>query len=184
MSSGKRTPCPELRKEQIQAAKSLWGALLEAESAFSDMLTVEDILTGEEMKDFFAARAKNPTVSEMLSDYRDIKTTTEKMPGRSHFASHRLFCSESLWTCFDAALRTLQRAGWLVHQSIENKVYQDWRTDSGIDQLIRPVLSAADVEKGKQMPMGGFSYVFGCLRERVLREAVQVTEGLDDLERP
>lgn len=184
MASGRRNSCPELRKEQIHAAKSLWAALLEAESAFSDMLTAEDILTTKELEDFFAGRDRNATISEMLSDYRDLKTTTGKVPGRVHFASHRLFSGDPLWTSFDAALRTLQRGGWLVHQSIEKKNYQDWRTDRGIDQMIRPVLTHAEIEKGKRMQMGGFSYVFGCLRERVLREAIQVTEGLHGVERP
>ena len=69
-------------KEQIHAAKALWGALLEAESEFSDMLTVEDLLTTKEVEQSFAGRVKNPTISEMLSDYRDLKTVTGKMPGR------------------------------------------------------------------------------------------------------
>ena len=183
MSDSSRNPHPELRKEQIHAAKSLWGALLETELAFSDLLTVDAILTPEELEDFFAGRDKNPTISEMLSDYRELKTTTDKISNPGHLASHRLFSGDSLWACFSAASRTLGRAGWLAHQSIEKKAYQDWRTDSGIEQLIRPVLAAAEIEEGKQKQMGGLSYVFGCLRERVLREAVQVTEGLYDVER-
>lgn len=148
------------------------------------MLTAEDILTTKELEDFFAGRDRNATISEMLSDYRDLKTATDKAPGRIQFASHRLFCGDSLWTSFDAALRTLQRGGWLVHQSMEKKRYQDWRTDRLIDELVRSVLRSVDVEKGKEMQAGGFSYVFGCLRERVLREAIQVTEGLHGVERP
>ena len=176
--------CPELRKEQIHAAKSLWGALLEAESTFSDMLTADALLTTEELEAFFAGRDKSATMSEMLSDYRELKTVTAKMSNLRKLASHRLFSGEPLWDCFQAASRSLGRAGWLVHQSLEKKAYQDWRIDSGIDQLIRPVLTAAEIEKGKQKQLGGFSYLFGCLRERAFREAVQVTEGLHDVERP
>ena len=66
---------------------------------------------------------------------------------------------------------------YLIQWSFREKKYINWKTDSGMDSLLRWTLDAAVLKRAKDMEIGGLRDAVGHIKAAFLKEAVRVMSG-------
>ncbi len=79
--------------------------------------------------------------------------------------------SARIWAIVFALRALYGRAALLIENSFKSQTYNDWRSDSGTDQILRGILPEPIVDGIKQKPFGGLSSAIEHLEAEFLVEA-------------
>jgi hypothetical protein len=159
-----------LQTRRLQAIENLWATLRGLKEEFGDLRYVHTILTSDEMDKYF--RIGWPEKFH-IKHYAFDKTVLEKMQraGWDSAEKERPFVSPRLWGIFFTLRAVHGRLAYLCQRSFKERKFVDWRTDSGIDQLLRPSLQAHVIDSLKSTPFHGTSYIFEHLEIQFMNAA-------------
>jgi hypothetical protein len=143
-----------LQSRRLQAVEKLWAILRRLNKEFSDLRYVHTILTADEMSNYFQTGWPSRF---NIAHYADNQTVLQKMQraGCDDADKERPFVSPRLWGAFFILRAVYGRLGYLCQHSFEEGRLVDWRTDSGIDQLLRSTLQAHVIEGVKHASFHG-----------------------------
>jgi hypothetical protein len=160
-------------QRQIQAVESLWQTVRNLGNEFSMVIFVDTILLASEQNAYFRNGAHSDFMN-CIKEYADMNTAIKKMKtaGALDFASkERPFVSHRLWSVFFVLQAVYGRAALLLTNSYKARKLEDWREDSGCDQLLRAILPPAAVDDARARPIGGLRLTIDHLESRFLAEA-------------
>ncbi len=140
---------------------------------------MDNILTLEEIHEFFVSGKINKYIADCLADYSDTEVVTKKMDRLNQLTSERerLFSGERLWLRYSTFCGAHGRMAMLTHFSFEKGTYIDWRTDDQMGKILRTILSEDVLEQAKKTRDGGFQEVIVHLKAEFLKEAFRVMSG-------
>ena len=134
---------------RLQAIEKLWEVLRRLNSEFNDLCFIHTILTPEEMVGYF----KNGWPLKFnISNYVAQETLLKKMSsaGCGDAERERPFVSARLWGIFHIIRAIYGRLGFLCDRSFHERRFVDWRSDSGIDELLRTTLPSHTIDELKK----------------------------------
>jgi hypothetical protein len=143
-----------MQSRRLQAVENLWAILHSLNKEFGDLRYVHTILTPDEMNNYFH---KGWPSQFNIGHYAANQTVVHKMQraGCDDADKERPFVSPGLWGAFFILRAVHGRLGYLCQCSFEEGRFVDWRTDSGIDQLLRSTLQAHVIEGVKNASFRG-----------------------------
>jgi hypothetical protein len=159
-------------QRQLLAVENLWQTICKMASAFSDIVFVETILLPEELCKMFSSDSWPPSLGH-LRNYRTEHALINKLKetNASVMELERPFISPRLWAVAFVIRAIYGRLAYLYLHSYKLQIYQDWRKDNGIEQLLRCVLSAPVVAQAKDTPIQGLRIAIDALEANFLAEA-------------
>lgn len=159
-----------------KAVEQLWHVILDLKSAFSDLTFIDAVLSSDELKRYFSGASSHP-LFETVDHYRSQEVVLEKMKGArfDRAEKERPFVSQRLWSIFWCIQAMYGRAAMLYTLSFKKRSYNDWHSDSGIDQHLRAVMPNETVDEIKQQAHS-LQVVIGSL-EALFTEAARPTRS-------
>jgi len=159
-----------MQTRRLQAVVNLWAILRGLNKEFGDLRYVHTILTPEEMDNHFR---KGWPSKFYIEHYAGDQTVIHKMTkaGCDDADKERPFVSARLWGIFFILRAVYGRLGYLCQRSFEEGRFIDWRTDSGIDQLLRTTLQAHVIDSVKKTPFHGTPYMIEHLEIQFMNAA-------------
>jgi hypothetical protein len=168
----------EAVKRRVEAIDTLWSIACDLRHEFSDLMLVESVLLPQEIDAHFRGQQKISIVTNIESYANDRtflekykRTKAEQMERQRPFVSHRL------WAITFVLRAVHGRLAYLYQNSITKGSYLDWRTDSGMDQLLRSCLASPIVEDVKGQNINGFRTAIEHLENLFLTESGAMTDG-------
>jgi hypothetical protein len=159
-----------IETRRLKAIENLWGILRGLNKEFGDLRYVHTILTPEELDTF----SKNGWPEKFyIKHYSLDQTIVQKMQdaGCDDADKERPFVTPRLWGVFFTIRAIYGRLAYLCQRSFKERKLVDWRTDSGIDQLLRTQLPAHVIDSVKSTPFHGTSYVIDHLEIQFMNAA-------------
>jgi len=143
------------QQRRVQAIDALWKIVRSCRNEFSDIVFVDTILTKQEIENYFMNGWDSKWAS--INEYASEQTLLEKMnkTKAGDVEDERPFVSHRLYVIVFTIRAVLGRVAFLFKKSFDEKRYNDWRTDSRMDQLFRCVLPANIVEEVKKEQVFG-----------------------------
>ena len=172
----------ELAEARIKAVDTLWRTLIMIDDYSGAARYLADLFTVEELNEVLRGERKG-TLDVMFKECRErfsMHAPVEPPPEVTDSAvkATRPFVSDKLWSLFFVVRAVYMRLGFLAAQSVEKEQYVDWRTDSGINQLLEQVLPRALILRSKELALSSFGTVISpSLEAAFLAEARQVLVG-------
>jgi hypothetical protein len=160
-------------QRQIQAVEALWQIVRNLGNEFSLVIFIDTVLLASEQNAYFRHRAHSQ-VMDCIKEYADMNTAINKMrtAGALDIASkERPFVSHRLWSVFFVLQAIYGRAALLLTNSYKARKLEDWREDSGCDQLLRAILLSSIVDEVKNRTIGGLRLAIDHLECQFLTEA-------------
>jgi hypothetical protein len=167
-----------VRQRQIEAVDHLWQVVRNLSSEFGFSVFVDSILTASELDAHFR-EGEHAQVADCIREYADQNFVLRKMDsaGANNAEKERPFVTNRLWSVFFVLRGFYGRTALLLTNSYKESRFVNWRTDSGCDQLLRAILSAAVVELARGQVVGGLRTAIDSLESQFLAEA-----GMNKLE--
>ncbi|UWU66096.1 hypothetical protein [Bradyrhizobium sp. NC92] len=162
---------PVAQARRLQAVETLWKAIKDLGNEFGQLVHVETIFTAEEIDGFF--RNGWPRGYRHIAEYADdqaIITRFERARARE-VESERLFVPQRVWSAYFIIRALYGRSAYLFQKSFEEHSYRNWRSDSGVNQLLQAILPPNVVEQLKAQQIAGLHKSFDHLEEQFLAEA-------------
>jgi hypothetical protein len=156
-------------KRQLEALENLWGIICTLRKEFGLVVFVDTVLLAKEMDEYFR-EGRHARAMDVVRDFTNREYAAQKImaikPDRERpFVSHRI------WSLFFVIRQIYGRAAYLVETSYRDRKYNDWRRDSGFDQILASMLPAVTADNLKQKPMGGLSAAIDLVETQFLVEA-------------
>jgi hypothetical protein len=156
------------RRDSLRLEK-LWEIICSYRKEFGLVIFVDTVLLAKEMDEYFKA-GKHARAMDVVHDYADQQHAAKIMmsfdPDRE-----RPFVSHKIWALFFVIRQIYGRAALLIETSYRDRKYNDWRHDSGFDQILSSVLPATAVDSIKQRSMGGLMTAIDHMEANFLAEA-------------
>jgi hypothetical protein len=168
-------PSDAVLKRQIEALENLWNVILTLQVEFGSIIYVDQLLLAREMDEFFRTGRRNE-IMEAVHQFADTAFVAGKL-GSVKPHKERPYVSNSIWSIIFILRGLYGRSALLIQNSFLDGYYHDWRTDSGIDQLLRAILPASLVDSIKQKPTGGLWVAIQHLETAFLSEAGLQKDG-------
>jgi hypothetical protein len=162
-------PSEAVLKRQMEALENLWKVTLAMQTEFGSIIYIDNILLASEMDEFFMT-GRRSKVMAAVQQFADPTFVARKI-GSINPDNERPYVSNRIWTIIFILRAVYSRCALLMQNSFLDKHYHDWRTDSGIDQLLRAILPASLVDSIKQKPIGGLWVAIQHLEGAFLSEA-------------
>jgi hypothetical protein len=158
-----------LSKRQLEALENLWGIICSLRKEFGLVVFVDTVLLATEMDEYFK-NGRHARAMDVVRDFADSQYAAHKFfainPDRE-----RPFVSQRIWALFFTIRQIYGRAAYLVELSYKDRKYNDWRVDSGFDQILRSMFPATVATELKQRNMGGLSAAIDYFEAQFLAEA-------------
>lgn len=163
----------------IEAVSALWSKIVEMRLAFSSLIVFDQITLQKEAVEAFGTPGRHEKFLDLIRAHEgDIENPIRNGDYFSVGLDEcRLFCGDRLWMLFYVIRAVLMRNSLLIAWSFERGKYQDWRSDSGVSQLLGLALDVKAVEAVKSAKMGGLAAAMGQLEAAFLHEAARVMSG-------
>jgi hypothetical protein len=160
------------RQRQIQAIENLWRIIRNLSSEFSMIVFVDNILTDQELGAYFKGE-EHSHIAGSLREFADMNATLGKLQkaGANDAAKERPFVTNRVWSIFGILQAIYGRTALLITNSYKGRELNDWRKDSGCDQLLRSILPAHAVDHVKAQHFGGIRAAIEQLESQFLAEA-------------
>lgn len=157
---------------QIQAVEHLWQVVRNLSSEFSLVMFADSVFTPSELDAYFRNRELAHAL-DFLLEYADTNVTLRKFAKAeaNEAAKERPFVSHRLWSAYFVLQAIYGRTSLLLSNSFSKGSYEDWRADSGSDQMLRSILPANVVDHAKGQSIGGLRTAIDHLEGRFLAEA-------------
>lgn len=166
-----------LRAHSVQAIQALWRDVLALKAAMGGLWTFEQILTAGEKQDVVSGQDHRGLdhIAPYLSEAAYIAHISPLL--ESDAEAHRPFCGERLWLLFVIYRNVHLRSAFLTRQAVEKGRHQRLIDDSGINQLLKTVLSDESVVAARKQPFNDLNSLLVEIEGLFLREAVRVMSG-------
>jgi hypothetical protein len=161
-------------ERRLQAIEKLWKAFLEIQKKTPMAVTFSDNLEVTEYNHYF----ENEGLHGLLEEVRN-HTTIFKMLNEigADVEQCRPFIGERLYSLFFVYRAVVGRTCFLFSQGIAISKIPDWRTDSGINQLLSSVLTSPEVEAILSTTISGFNGMRMTLETRALEQIQRIISG-------
>lgn len=167
-----------MRPHIITAVTALWAAMNDMREKFGGVIGFDNIILAHEADEMFN-QGTNAKALAYVSDFKDraqldgltVKYTTVEIE------QHRLFCGDRLWLLFYIYRAIVLRSALLINWSYEQNTYRNWRTDKGVGQQLRAVMTEGQAELFEAQPIGGLAAVLSQIEADFLHEATRVMSG-------
>lgn len=169
-----------MRPHIVEAARTLWGALVSLKERASGAMTFDAIFLVSEIEAMFAnpSEAKYARALEYVSAYQNANRTIFAPEAHGPDLDRaRLFSGERLWLIFYITRAVLMRSIVLIAFSYDKGAFQDWRSDKGIEQLAITILPREEFEKLKAQSTYALTSLIARLEGEFLHEAARVMAG-------
>ncbi|MGD0027298.1 MAG: HNH endonuclease signature motif containing protein [Xanthobacteraceae bacterium] len=160
---------PVVQRRQLEAREKLWEIISKLRSEFSMVLYIDNIYLASEINEFFA-EGKHSRAMSVVSEYQNSQVAAAKMSSVNP-DKERPFIPHKVWSIVFTIRALYGRTAILIQWSFERRHYVDWRTDSGMDQILRGTIPAHVVEEIKKRPIGGLTVAIDYLQNQFLAEA-------------
>jgi hypothetical protein len=154
---------------QLQAAENLWADIRTLQKEFGSLIFVDTILVPDEMDEFFKF-GKHWQLMEVVNNYSDPKYVAKKIVAVDP-DKERPFVNNNTWATVFTIRALFGRSAFLIQNSFLERRYKDWRSDHGMDQILRARIPETIVEEIKQKRIGGLQAAISYLESRFLAEA-------------
>lgn len=163
----------------IDAVSALWGLIVEMQHSFSGMVTFDKVFLADEAAEAFKDEAKHKRRLDFVEKHRNEfeNLAANGAVLEPNLDRHRLFCGDRLWLIFFITRAVYLRGSLLIARSFQTKVFDDWRKDKGILQLLGAVLNKGFIDDIIARPIGGFGTAIAQLEAEFLHEATRVMSG-------
>jgi hypothetical protein len=156
-------------KRQLEALENLWGIICTLRKEFCLVVFVDTVLLAKEMDEYFK-EGRHARAMDVVRYYANRQYAAQKFMAINP-DKERPFVSHRIWSLFFVVRQIYGRAVYLVETSYRDRKYNDWRLDSGFDQILRSMLPGAIFDNLKQKQMGGLSAAIDQLEAQFLAEA-------------
>jgi hypothetical protein len=162
----------EQERRRAHAVSILWSAIVKLKEEFSSVTFVDNILSKHELEACFNGADSN-AFFEMLLPFASQTTIMEKVAAAGGKAAEveRPFVSPRLYQIYFVTQAVLARSAFLIQLSFENDSFRDWRSDSGIAQLLGSVLPQSTIKSLRLRAVHGLTAVVDTLESEFLKEA-------------
>lgn len=164
-----------VHQKHIEAVERLWSAVLMLRNRLSQAFFLSDILLPEEYDHVLDRSSKLFEYVHVLSD----DMITEVMSSVDHIEKDRPLLGDTLWFNFFLYRAFRGRAEYLLLDGVKKGHIQDWRTDSGIKELLEYALPREKVtfllESG--YPIGFLKQAANEIESLILKEIALVVSG-------
>lgn len=160
------------QQRQIQAVENIWNVIRNFSKEFSSVIFIDSILLPQEIDDYMKGKTTNYFM-DSVTEFRDQKIILQKIAnsGANEANKERPFISHRLWSIFFVINAVYGRFCFLLANSFKEKRFVDWRSDSGVDQLLRSILPNDAVGRVKKLQFGGMQTAIDYLQNQFLTEA-------------
>lgn len=167
-----------MRPHIIEAVTALWSEMTAMRGRLGGIVAFDAVILAHEAQEMFERR-HNAKALHYVAEFEDAARMDALVIEFNGVAleNHRLFCGDRLWLLFYIYRAVILRSTLLVNWSYEQRTYRDWRTDSGVKQQLRAVLSDADAAKFESENIGGLSSALSRIEAEFLHEAARVMSG-------
>lgn len=160
------------RQRQIQAVEHLWRVVRNLDREFGMVVIIDSVLTPSELDAYF--REGEPAqLADCIREYADMKVPLRKFASAGAYDAEkeRPFVTDRLWSIFLVLRGLYGRTALLLSSSYSESRFENWRTDSDCDQLLRTILPAQTVEHAKWQTTNGLRTAINSLESEFLAEA-------------
>lgn len=166
-----------LRAHSVEAIQALWRDMLALKSALAGLWTFEQVLTADEKQAVVSGtdRRGRDFITPYLSEPAYLEHIKPLLASEAEL--HRPFCGERLWLIFVVFRNVHLRSAFLAQQAVAKSRHNRLLDDSGINQLLRTVLSAEAIAEARKQPINDLGSLFAHLEGMFLQEAVRVMSG-------
>ena len=172
---------PGFRSKVFSSVESLWIVIENIQKAHTAPTGLLALLRPDELHNLFGGKQGN--IALVLEEYKDLETLASAMDkAREHISgSEILYVNNRLWTLYEAAFHFHNRVSGLIHKSLKDKNYYDWRHDELAMRILRHAFSddrTKDIANQTSSP----KYVIDLLKAEFIKEARNVVRGKTELE--
>lgn len=162
----------EQERRRAYAVSVLWGVIVKLKEEFSSVTFVDTILSRAELEACFNGSDSN-AFFEMLWPFASQTTIMEKVTAGGGKAAEveRPFVSPRLYQIYFVTQAVLARSAFLIQVSFEKHTFLDWRSDSGVAELLGGVLPQSTAESLRTRAAHGLMAVVDTLETEFLKEA-------------
>lgn len=165
----------------IAAVSELWTTIVTMREQFGGVAAFDSVILANEAVEAFANQgdAKHAKVLGFVRPHEgDLQNPVRAAAFlNANLDKHRLFCGDRLWLVFYVIRAVHMRSSLLIAWSFQKKAYQDWRSDSGIAQLLESALTKEFVAKVRGQKLSGLAAAMAQLEAEFLHESVRVMSG-------
>jgi hypothetical protein len=158
-----------ISKRQLEALENLWGIIRAMRKDYSLVIYVDMILVANEIDDYFR-NGRYRQVMDVVRDYADPQYVA-KMIASIDPDKERPFVSARIWSILFALRALYGRTALLMQNSFLDRRYNDWRSDSGTEKILRGLIPGSIVDDIRQRQIGGLSAATDYLEALFLNEA-------------
>jgi hypothetical protein len=164
---------PLVRARQLDAIATVWQIVRQFREEFGDLILIDSILTADEIEECFNGSRSWPRSFGGIEAYSAFEMPMQKInrAGGNKLEQYRPFIPPRVWSVAYIIRALHGRVAYLYHQSFEKHAYQDWRKDSGADQLLRYVLPSNVVVQLRGQTINALQGALDHLEEYFLTEA-------------
>lgn len=177
---------PSLQAERlpraIQSTETLWNNVIIFNNTYGELIFLDDILLPSEIDEDIISR-NNRYIWEILSKYEKNSFMNEQAIeiGKLTHGEQRLFVGDKLWIIYMTIYRFYGRFAWLMHWSIKENKYRNWKEDDAFLSILRVVLPENIINDAMARQLGGLRTILIYLQGKFLDEARRVMSGSDGL---
>ena len=170
------------KKKKIESIESMWTSMLEVESEFADLMFCEWCILSEELDECVKQRNSDDKTFKKLKQYEN-DCDVERMHSRTkESGTEILFVSIKLWNLYNAFRRVHFRYGYLIHRSMKENKYRDWKNDTFMfSNILDGVVDVGTLENAKGQKFGGLTSIVNRLKAEFILEAKRAVFGSDEI---
>ena len=171
----------ELRSKTFHAVEALWTVIEKQQEVYGDAFFLLDILTPKELNSAFQ-QSSNAQVQAILSNYSDYELLSKAVFSTAdHLEKWEIiYVSARLWLIYETLFRTQNRIAGLMHQSLEQRKFKDWRTD---DLLVKQAMVLLNEEEFKRLTRSiSPKPLINSLRAQFIEDARKIVRGANEWE--
>jgi hypothetical protein len=163
----------------IDSVSALWYLIVKMKHDFSGMVAFDALFLAEEAKKAFKDEGGNQNLIAFVDKHRNEfdNLAANGAVLEPNLDRHRLFCGDRLWLIFYVIRAVYMRSSLLIARSFQKHDFEDWRADSGVEQLLRAVLTNVFIDEVRRRKTGGLSTAIAQLESEFLHEAARVMSG-------
>ena len=164
----------------LSSVESLWNGI-ETLEALHPSLGLLDILYPNELDALFRGQQGNIAIAlEKYNDLNFIADTAEAI--KQHLnGSEIIYVSNRLWLLYETLFRLHGRIAYLIHQSLQQKKYLDWRSDTLVLDNLRRVFPVDQIDDAMSQSSGGAKHIVSWLKAEFIKESRSIVQGSSGL---
>lgn len=172
----------EWKKRKIESIESMWTSMLDVESEFADLMFCEWCILPQELDEIVKQRNSDDKTFNKLIRY-GTDYDAESMHRRAKESGKEiLFVSVKLWNYYNTFRRVHFRFGYLIHRSLNEKMYHDWENDTFMfANILNDVVDVDTIKDAKAQRFGGLTSIANHLKAEFILEAKRAVLGSDEI---